>query len=104
MPENTQEFTLSTSLGQIRGLETDRCRKYLGVPYAHAGRFEYAVPVDRSDGLLDARAFGPCTSTLNIRRGGFTNGNTGNAQNLHTMRTARISTFLHPYGRKTARS
>ena len=56
-------MTLSTSLGKIRGIVRDDCRVFLGVPFAHAGRFEYAVPTERlSDGpeaVFDATKPGP---------------------------------------------
>ncbi|MBE7003294.1 MAG: carboxylesterase family protein [Ruminococcaceae bacterium] len=52
-------ITLHTAYGTLTGLETERCRMFLGVPYAHARRFEYAIPVDSWDGVLDATAFGP---------------------------------------------
>ena len=53
-----QEILLESSCGKIRGLETERCRLFLGVPYAKAGRFAYAAPTDRWEGELDATAFG----------------------------------------------
>ena len=48
-----------TSLGTIRGIETERCVQFLGVPYARAARFAYAKPVEHWDGELDALRFGP---------------------------------------------
>ena len=48
-----------TALGAIRGVENERCVQFLGVPYAHAARFAYAVPAEHWDGELDATAFGP---------------------------------------------
>ena len=50
---------LETCCGIVRGTETARCRAFLGLPYARAGRFEYAVPVHSWDGELDASRFGP---------------------------------------------
>lgn len=50
--------TLDTSCGAIHGNETPHCREFLGVPYAHAGRFEYALQADTWDGVLDATHFG----------------------------------------------
>ena len=38
---------LTTSCGKISGLEKDGCNIFLGVPYAKAARFEYAVPVTK---------------------------------------------------------
>ena len=46
-------------LGEIRGLDNGTCLEFRGVPFGRAGRFEYAEPVDRWDGVLDATAFGP---------------------------------------------
>lgn len=57
--QDADTIMLNTSLGTARGKELPRCLEFLGVPYAHAGRFEYAHPVDRWDGVLDATAFGP---------------------------------------------
>ena len=54
-----KEITWSTPLGEIRGLDNGTCLEFRGVPFAKAGRFEYAEPVDRWDGVLDATAFGP---------------------------------------------
>ena len=50
---------LETACGQIRGVRTARCLRFLGVPYARAGRFEYAQPAERWEGTLDATDFGP---------------------------------------------
>lgn len=54
-----KEITWSTPLGEIRGLDNGTCLEFRGVPFGRAGRFEYAEPVDRWDGVLDATAFGP---------------------------------------------
>jgi len=56
-----QEKTIvyNTSLGAVRGIETEHCVQFLGVPYARASRFDYAAPVEHWDGELDATAFGP---------------------------------------------
>ncbi len=51
--------SLRTSGGELRGLETPRCRAFLGVPYARAERFAYAQPAGTWEGVLDATAFGP---------------------------------------------
>lgn len=45
---------LDTSLGRLQGLERESCYVYLGVPYAKAGRFEYARPAEGWDGVFDA--------------------------------------------------
>lgn len=54
-----KEITWSTPLGEIRGLDNGTCLEFRGMPFAKAGRFEYAEPVDRWDGVLDATTFGP---------------------------------------------
>ena len=59
MEESREQSVLRTPLGEIRGLDNGRCLEFRGVPFAKAGRFEYAQLVDRWDGLLDATAFGP---------------------------------------------
>lgn len=48
-----------TPLGVIRGIESGRCVRFLGVPYAHAARFAYAEATEHWEGELDATAFGP---------------------------------------------
>ncbi len=53
------EMLLKTDCGTLKGLEDARCRRFLGVPFARAERFQYAVPVDRFDGVLDATKPGP---------------------------------------------
>ena len=57
--QEQKEIVRRTSMGPVRGLETGRCVRFLGVPYAHASRFAYAAPVEHWDGELDATAFGP---------------------------------------------
>jgi para-nitrobenzyl esterase len=54
-----REILLQTSCGTLRGTETERCVRFMGVPFANAARFAYAVPVDRWDGVLDATKPGP---------------------------------------------
>ena len=49
---------LETPCGVLAGNEREYCLEFLGVPYARAGRFEYARPVDRWDGVLDAKSPG----------------------------------------------
>ncbi len=46
-------------MGTLRGLENERCRMYLGVPFARAERFFYAEPVEHFDGVLNATKPGP---------------------------------------------
>lgn len=60
MEQNTTTgILLNTDPGTIRGREDDRCRSFLGIPFAKAERFAYAAPVDRWDGVLDATKPGP---------------------------------------------
>ena len=60
METNTErEILLETACGALRGLETDRCRAFLGVPYARAERFSYAAEVTDWPDVLDATRFGP---------------------------------------------
>ncbi len=47
-----------TDCGRVRGNERENCFEYLGIRYARAERFEYAVPVDHWDGTFDATRFG----------------------------------------------
>ena len=58
MSEESREIILHTALGDLLGIETGRCRRFLGVPYAHAGRFEYAAPAESWEGTFDARKAG----------------------------------------------
>ena len=46
--------TLESSCGTLKGNERENCFEFLGVPYARAGRFEYASPVESWSGVLDA--------------------------------------------------
>lgn len=51
--------TLDTECGTLRGNERESCYEFLGVPFARAGRFEYAAPVEKWDDTLDATRPGP---------------------------------------------
>ena len=51
--------TIETPCGALRGNERDCCFEFLGVPFARAGRFEYARPVESWDDVLDATRPGP---------------------------------------------
>ena len=51
--------TLETPCGTLRGSERESCFEFLGVPFARAGRFEYARPVEKWEGELDATRPGP---------------------------------------------
>ena len=59
MKTDYKTISMHTPLGAIRGLDNGRCHEFRGVPFAKAGRFEYARPVESWDGELDATAFGP---------------------------------------------
>ena len=52
--------TLKTGYGLLTGNERENCIEFLGIKYANAGRFEYAVPVDHAEkeGEYDATSFG----------------------------------------------
>ena len=50
---------LTTACGRLRGNQRETCREFLGVPYAHAERFRYAVPTEQWEGEADATKFGP---------------------------------------------
>ncbi|MBR0209014.1 MAG: carboxylesterase family protein [Oscillospiraceae bacterium] len=52
-------FTLETPFGAVRGNERENCLEFLGVPYARAGRWEYAAEVGSWEGALDATRPGP---------------------------------------------
>ena len=56
MPEKVicGAVTLAASCGILKGNERESCLEFLGVPYARAGRWEYARPVECWDGVLDA--------------------------------------------------
>ena len=51
--------TVRTSLGDVRGLDNGRCREFRGIPFAKAGRFEYAQPLAGWESPLEATTFGP---------------------------------------------
>ena len=57
-----RNMILTTACGKISGFEKDGCAVFLGVPYAKAGRFEYARMVtnwsDGADFVLDATKMG----------------------------------------------
>ena len=53
------EITIETRIGKVLGMKNECCRRFLGVPYAHAGRFEYAVLNDGGEETIDARQRGP---------------------------------------------
>lgn len=54
-----RETVYKTPLGEIKGLDNGRCLEFRGVPFAKAGRFEYAAPAESWEGTLDATRFGP---------------------------------------------
>ena len=53
-----ETVVLQTACGPVKGLQDRDCRRFLGIPYARARRFEYAAPAERWDGVLDAAAPG----------------------------------------------
>ena len=62
-----REILKKTALGDVKGFDNGRCEVFLGVPYAKAGRFEYAVMTDHWDGVLDATVMGAtCPQNRNI--------------------------------------
>ena len=50
---------LNTPCGSIRGSLRDGVKRFLGIRYATAKRFEYAQEVTKWEGVYDASAFGP---------------------------------------------
>ena len=54
-----RDILKNTPCGTLRGTETERCTRFMGVPFANVERFAYAKPVDRWDGVLDATKPGP---------------------------------------------
>ncbi len=55
----SKTVTLKTGYGILKGNDREFCNEFLGIRYARAGRFEYAVPVDKADTEeYDATAFG----------------------------------------------
>ncbi len=58
MEQESQRVAVSTSMGDIIGTETERCVRFLGVPFAKAKRFAYAEPVTDL-GTFDASLPGP---------------------------------------------
>lgn len=49
-----EESLLTTGCGTLKGLADEGCRRFLGVPFAKAERFQYAQLIDAWDGVLDA--------------------------------------------------
>ncbi len=55
---------LETGMGRLKGNVKDGYNEFLGIRFAKAGRFEYAVPVESWEGDFDATGFGPaCPQT-----------------------------------------
>ena len=65
-----KEILIRTGLGDAEGRTSGGCLRFLGVPFARAGRFEYARPVENwqqdcpdgrftESGTLDATEYGP---------------------------------------------
>ncbi|MCR5795161.1 MAG: carboxylesterase family protein [Solobacterium sp.] len=57
MKENKQ-IEIHTPLIRVRGIETEGCRQFLGIPYARAGRFRYAQMIEEYENAIDASSFG----------------------------------------------
>lgn len=55
MPDILRE----TPIGTFRGNNREHCLEFLGIPYAHAGRFEYAILQDTYESPFDATKHGP---------------------------------------------
>lgn len=56
--DNTKQIKAETSMRTVIGIETMGCRQFLGIPYAKAERFRYAVPVHSFNSVFDATEFG----------------------------------------------
>lgn len=56
--EEIRHIEIETAPGTIIGNCTDEYREFLGIPYAKAERFRYAVPVDSFEGKLNATSYG----------------------------------------------
>ena len=54
-----KEILWVSGCGTLRGLEGERCCRFLGVPFAKAGRFAYAEPLGYWGDVLDATEPGP---------------------------------------------
>ena len=55
---------VQTKMGPVKGNAREGYNEFLGIRFATAGRFEYAVPVESFEGEYDATAFGPaCPQT-----------------------------------------
>ncbi|MCR4742179.1 MAG: carboxylesterase family protein [Treponema sp.] len=53
-------ITLKTKCGNVKGIENQNGYQFLGLPYAKAGRFEYAKMTENWEGTFDASHNGPC--------------------------------------------
>ena len=58
MEQENGRITVSTSIGEITGTETERCYRFFGIPFARAERFRYAEPTGNL-GAFDAVRPGP---------------------------------------------
>ncbi len=54
----TKMISLDTGLGRIKGFETEKCRVFLGIPFAKAERFGYARITDHWESEIDATKTG----------------------------------------------
>lgn len=90
----SDDSTVSTDSGLVRGAHQDGVYRYLGVPYAHASkRFVDAEPVKPWKGVLTANAYGPISpqgSMLGMSAATDTKGTSNNCQNLNIW-TPKVS-------------
>ena len=57
--QGERKIVLNTGCGTMQGVETARCIRFMGVPFARAERFAYAEPAERWVGVFDATKPGP---------------------------------------------
>ena len=55
-----QTKTISTPMGEIKGLEFEDRYEFRGIKYAAAGRWQYPTAIESWEGVFDATAYGPC--------------------------------------------
>ncbi len=53
-----KRIEIHTPAIHVTGIETEGCRQFLGIPYAHAERFRYARMIETYEGVVDASSFG----------------------------------------------
>ena len=57
MKEN-KKIEIHSPMIHVTGIETEGCRQFLGIPYARATRFRYALMIETYEGVVDASSFG----------------------------------------------